>query len=911
MRGWSLPCMVAALLVVAWVRAIPLSLEGAERGAEGAVRGEIARELSGESPASSTEVSTWIAGHRAEFDRRLELEKRRRRADVSFEAPNGMTFPYLGGYDSYIWLRAARNFLRDGSGCDSIVDGVCRDDMTMAPLGIRSRYATSFHVAAIAAMHRLLGGVLSGFPLSASAFFLSYLGGMLVVFPAFWLGRRFGGTIGGLVCAVTVALNGTVLLRTLGADNDVWNVLLPLLEVWAVVAAIYTESPLQLLLLIGLAAAATALHAAIWSGWIFTSVILVLGLAANAFLAIARRLLHGADGDSTRAMQWAVLLLVGYVTATSLATAASGGDVSPLTAALKVVQGVVGHGGRSDRVGGAGTTASPWENRGPDLPWPSLFDTVQELRDPSLAGIAHSMSGPVFFFVAWLGMILLMLPRRDWQSWHFGLLIAGNLMYRLLLERRDLDPYVLALLLLVPLLIGLGAYLADGSRPVEDQGAGLTIILWFLAALVMAHRGNRFLLLLAPPMGVLCAVAYGRLYDWFARQAWARPRPLRAAAFTALVATLWLPVRQGRAVASGYLPLVNDGWVALLEDLRTDSEPETIVNSWWDYGYFIKFFADRRVLSDGGTLRTHVHHWFARALMSPDERESLGILRMLNCGSAAFPEPEGQLGAYGRLIAHGVSREMAYATITAIAPMSSPDAAAHLMGIGLSPEQVADVLRRSHCDPPPAYLLLPSNLMFSVGWRSIGRESLVESVAVRLVGERGPEPAAMELGERFGLDEAAATEIVRDARSHGGAPPSYAVFRWVPCVGEQEWRCEVTSRLPDGEVLRGVRLRPGDPASARLLLRGPAGDDSEVSPASVLVADTVELREAVAPQASAGGVALLVDPSGRRALLGSDRILRSTFTSLMFLDGRYTSWAREYERRRDRGGELLVWQIDW
>jgi hypothetical protein len=283
---------------------------------------------------------------------------------------------------------------------------------------------------------------------------------------------------------------------------------------------------------------------------------------------------------------------------------------------------------------------------------------------------------------------------------------------------------------------------------------------------------------------------------------------------------------------------------------------------------------------------------------------------MLNCGSAAFPEPEGELGAYGRLISHGISRELAYATIVAIAPMSSADAAAYLMGLGLSPEQAADVLRRSHCDPAPAYLVLPSNLMFSIGWRSIGRESLVESVAARLAEDHGPEHAAMELAERFGLDEAQAARIARDALSRGNAIPSYA-SRWVPCAGEDEWLCETTSRLPDGRVLRGVRLRPGDPSSARFLLRGAAGDDAEVSPAAVLVADTDELREAIAPQAASAGVAVLVDRAGRRVLLGSDRILRSTFTSLMFLDGRYTGWAREYERRRARGGELLAWKIEW
>jgi hypothetical protein len=254
---------------------------------------------------------------------------------------------------------------------------------------------------------------------------------------------------------------------------------------------------------------------------------------------------------------------------------------------------------------------------------------------------------------------------------------------------------------------------------------------------------------------------------------------------------------------------------------------------------------------------------------------------------------------------------MAYATVVAIAPISALDAAAHLTRIGLSREQVADVLRRSHCDPAPAYLVLPSNLMFSIGWRSIGRASLVESVAARLADHRGGGQAALEIGERFGLEEAQAEQVVRDALAHEGVIPSYAVFRWLPCAGDQEWRCETASRLPDGRMLRGVRLRPGDPASARLLLGEAAVADTEISPVSVLLADADELREVVAPRAAAGGIALLVDRNGRRVLLGTDRILRSTFTSLVFLDGRYTGWARDYEHRRDRKGELLAWKIEW
>ena len=70
-------------------------------------------------------------------------------------------------------------------------------------------------------------------------------------------------------------------------------------------------------------------------------------------------------------------------------------------------------------------------------------------------------------------------------------------------------------------------------------------------------------------------------------------------------------------------------------------------------GYWIKYVAQRRVNNDGGSLRTHIPFWTAKALAAPYELESAGLLRMLDCGSDATPEAEGSEGAYGELIAHG------------------------------------------------------------------------------------------------------------------------------------------------------------------------------------------------------------------------------------------------------------------
>ena len=47
-------------------------------------------------------------------------------------------------------VERARTVLRTGTPCDTVIDGVCRDTYTNAPVGARSIYARALHVAAIA-----------------------------------------------------------------------------------------------------------------------------------------------------------------------------------------------------------------------------------------------------------------------------------------------------------------------------------------------------------------------------------------------------------------------------------------------------------------------------------------------------------------------------------------------------------------------------------------------------------------------------------------------------------------------------------------------------------------------------------------------------------------------------------------
>jgi hypothetical protein len=61
--------------------------------------------------------------------------------------------------------------------------------------------------------------------------------GALGVLPAFAIGRRLAGTVSGLLAALLIALNPLFLVRSIGSDNDVWNVVLPLYLMWAAMRA--------------------------------------------------------------------------------------------------------------------------------------------------------------------------------------------------------------------------------------------------------------------------------------------------------------------------------------------------------------------------------------------------------------------------------------------------------------------------------------------------------------------------------------------------------------------------------------------------------------------------------------------------------------------------------------------------
>jgi dolichyl-diphosphooligosaccharide--protein glycosyltransferase len=673
---------------------------------------------------------------------------------------------------------------------------------------------------------------------------------------------------------VLVGVDPVFLVRTVGADNDVWNVVLPLFMVWAASAALRARRIGGAIAAAVAAAACAALHAAVWRGWVFAYDLLLVALISLMLVAALAWVLRRRDARIWRAapLRRAALVLAVFYIATGVFTTISGGGQSYLRRPLELIDSI-----RSRVATPSAVVAAP-----PAVQWPDMLGTVAEEMVPTLADIAALVGGQVVFFAGWLGLLLLLLPRRGWRASHFAILLGGNFLYRYLLHAALTRTMVITWLA-VPLavVVAMQAVTAEES---EDTATPLIVVIWFLAALYLSYEAVRLTLLLVAPFGLALGAALGRLYDWLRERATIRlPKAPGLAAVLpgALIALLMaVPIQRGAALARRAVPAMNDAWWNTLMALREQSPPDAIVTTWWDFGYWVKYVAGRRTSADGGSLLTRIPLWTAQALLAADESESVGLLRMLDCGS----DPRDSSGAFGVLLADGVDAPSAFDALRRIVSDDAAGARAELDRLGVAEGTRARVLATTHCVPPPAYLVLSNRTIVQDTWRRLG------SWTPRVV------PA--------------------DGVAHSAPLQTPA---WLPCEPAQASaiECRIDRVVDaDGTRLESVRVDLEHPSSSRMRFRGPplgvaVPTTYDAPPALLLLAGQERLDEVPFPSAE-GELSVLLDVAGSRVLIGRPDVLRSMFAQLMFLDGRYARrFKRVAERSTSAGERVVTYRIDW
>jgi asparagine N-glycosylation enzyme membrane subunit Stt3 len=840
---------VAALVAVTWIRLRPLGLHGLDAQAAAEVRDRLA----GARHLDDAAVDAWIAEHPARFARKVAATRDRLASAYTYRAEDGRDHVYLGDLDSYLWLRRARQYLRTGTTCDTVAQGDCRDLHTLAPVGSSMRYARSIHIAAIVAVQRIASWLRPGWPLPSSAMLVPVIVGALGVLPAFALGRRLAGDVGGLCAAIVAGTNAVFLGRSIGGDDDVWNVVLPLAVVWAVAAALRARRPIACVGFAALAAVLQTVHALSWRGALVTWGVVVGALALDLAVSTVRSLAPGRRGAAAPGtLRRTTLTLVVFCVAGLGLAALRGEATALLRPPLDAVATLIG----------PGRAPAPSGDH-----WPDTLATVTELSHSGLTGIADGVGGALFCFVGWLGLLVLVLPRRDWRPAHFAVLIAGTLLYRGLLAAPEMSRAVLLGLVALPLVAALVVSIGEDDDD-EERGTRLLVVVWFLATFLLAWAWVRFTILLVVPFALAFGVALGRVTSWIEQMAGPWRPAARVAGWLVVAAVLVTPLRNGLAMADAYLPFMQDAWWDSLTRLRSEAPEDAVIVAWWDWGYFVEYVAERRSVADGSTLLTHAPHWIARALLAQNERESAGLLRMLACGSDATPQPEGARGAWGKLVAHGIDGATAHDLVIALASLDRTAAAERLRAAGLDAAAVDDVLASTHCTPPATYVVVSSTQAVATTWTVVGSWS-AKPETLGLSGDATP------------------------CRSDGYGNRS----------------CAARAALGDSLIERFV-YPEADPAAGRFLVQpldgGPA---REVAPAVVLLAAGDQMRSVEPSAGERSLVGVLIDVDHARAVVGTPALLRSTFARLMFLGDGAGSPFEKVDERTAAGERIVTWRV--
>jgi hypothetical protein len=376
------------------------------------------------------------------------------------------------------------------------------------------------------------------------------------------------------------------------------------------------------------------------------------------------------------------------------------------------------------------------------------------------------------------------------------------------------------------------------------------------------------------------------------------------------------------------MPSMTRGWWDSLMKIREQSAPDAIINSWWDFGHWFKYVADRRVTLDGATQNSPQAHWLGQILQTNDENRSVAILRMLDCGSNnAFEEVDKKYN----------DTEKSENIVSEIILLSKDGARAELQKYGYSSSEIDKILSYTHCSPPEDYFITSEDMVGKAGvWAHFGVWSFDRAFIINNIRNMPLAEGVQIMRDRWNYSEDEATKIYYDVQALQTdremndwiAPwPSYANGNLIGCSNMSEMvLCDlnmgVGSNGVQNIVLERAVINLTDPAKSQVLMgaydktTNVKVGENIVGWKEVVIAGK-DLKKYEIENGSIGLSFLLnIETNGNQtsysALVADPLLIDSTFTKLFFLDGKYMPHFEKFSDISDMtGSRIIIWKVRW
>lgn len=750
---------------------------------------------------------------------------------------------YLLGIDPYYYYRQTYYVLENGfPGTGYFEDGSLKDDYRLAPIGGGSQW--NFHNWFAAKWHQFLN-LFGDFSLMYTFFFVGTIFSALTVIPGFFIGRKLSkSNVGGFFVSFLLAVSSFFVARTTGesSDTDVYTVFFPVLITWIFLEALDAKERKWRFVLVSLAGFATGLFAFAWTGWWYIALFLLATVVFQIgyHLFTQRKTLTAAV--KSKETKESAMLLGAYAVVLSIFVnifTSFGDFIKLLSGPFKFIN-----------IKAVAVKSF----------WPNIRTTVAELNVVSLKHVITTLGGKLLLALAVLVIIILLFRKN---------------------EHGKREPHLCFL-----------------------------IALWLAASLYGTTKGVRFILQATPIFAIAVGTCMGLIWHYASR--WITTELKLNKDLTKIIVFLLLallliippndnPVKAGYNQAHGSVPSMNDAWYKTLTKIKEEAPENIIITSWWDFGHWFKAVANRPVTFDGGTQTPWGAYWVGKSLLVNDEKATVGIVRMLNCGqNTAFDELDRILNDTPKSVQ----------LLNEIVVWDKKAALQKVEQAGLTESQAAAVVKYTHCDnPPESFYITSEDMVGKAGvWGHFGSWDFSRAVMYLKTKKLERKEAVAVLTTEFNVSEEEAEQLYAEITSTDAD-------RWIspwPGYLNGAQGCEKVSE----DKLRCPGSIQGKSFAINIDLTDYTAkfeSQNEAYPNSIVYAVQDEMKERKFSVATSGFSIILIPTGSNYVFLTADPLqANSMFTKLFFLQGHGQKCFSKFDEVQNiNGGRIITWRMDY
>ena len=672
--------------------------------------------------------------------------------------------PYFSEMDSYYNFRLTDDYVDHGYVGDEMVNGSEWDMHRYAPDGNQINYELG-----IVYVTSWLNDVANNFlgwdmPLKEVAFWTGAIISTLCVIPAFIFARRVTNDYGAIVATLIIALAPNYFAHTFPGffDTDMFYYILPIFFIFFFVESLRSNNWIWKIVFAVLSIGSIGLFSIQWTGWIFY--VALMGLFAIVYLIATFVFNVDEDRDLYSSIpQWLIhnkeFLSIIVMAVIAFAGLAILRGIDGVFGIFSSVFGLLSLQSASQVIGGfPNVLISVAEMQMPAM----LGAGMTSMFLANTNGFINGIGGIAIFFAAII--VLYILVSRAWKFRNVrqkpvdtGKAQKG----KRLSAAEKLDNSRKFKLSLADLKFG-GDNEILASKRLTVLYATLFLV-WVVVTALAVSRGSRFITTIVLPFAFLAGIFVGYACDYIKNRldndkwivvailvcAFLAAVPLATINTTygiilfiaiagiglasvyaikdtsadknhvpikkyvliiALVIALVTPSICGAYQTSDQVvPGTNDYMWNAMEWVDETQPDNTVITSWWDFGYLFEVAADRQVTFDGGSQTGERAFWLGQAMTTDDLELSAGIFRMLDStGTKADDYLINVTGEPGK----------ATSILIDILPKTSSDAQKTLTSkYGLTTQQAKDVVKLTHPkNPRPVIFVASSDMLQKAGW---------------------------------------------------------------------------------------------------------------------------------------------------------------------------------------------------